>query len=144
MLRIQLTTGVMRQQYRNTLRISCSLTLRRSLNLADDYPALVLLRLNVPQIFLPSLIKTISMLCLSHRIAQIVYNPSASVNKAVKNQLRTQLQSWYAQQICHQRQEGKEKKPIDLRMGTIKPLSASWIVAGYNCLKINQKSLDLI
>ena len=58
-----------------------------------------------------------------------------SVNKAVKNQIRTQFQSWYAQQICHQCQEGKEKKPIDLRMSAIKPLSASWIVAACNYLK---------
>jgi len=38
-----------------------------------------------------------------------------SVNKAVKNQLWTQFQSWYVQQVCHQHQEGEEKKPIDLR-----------------------------
>ena len=60
-----------------------------------------------------------------------------SVNKAVKCQLCSEFQKWYAQQVCQQRKAGEAKKPIDLRLSTIKPLSASWIEAA--CMHIKKK-----
>ena len=112
---------------------------RRSLNLADDYPALVLFDIFKAQCtsdFLTLLDKNnISVVLILPNCKDRLQPLDVSVNKAVKNQLHTQFQSWYAQQIYHQCQEREEKKPIDLKMSTIKPLSASWIVAAYNYLK---------
>jgi len=59
-----------------------------------------------------------------------------SVNKAVQNQLRAEFQHWHACQICHQHQEG-QKKPINLKMSAVKPLSASWIVSACVYVKSN-------
>ena len=110
-----------------------------NLNLADDYPALVLFD-NFKAQRIPKLLTLLDQ----NNINAVLIPPNCtdplqpldiSVNKLVKNQLRTQFQSSYAQQVCHQRQEGEEKKPIDLKLSAIKPLSASWIVAACNYLK---------
>ena len=53
------------------------------------------------------------------------------MNKAVKDQLRSQFQAWYAQEICRQFKEQEERKPVDLRMSMVKPVSARWIVSAY-------------
>lgn len=58
-----------------------------------------------------------------------------SINKAVKDHLRSQFQAWYAQEICHQFQEHEERKPVDLRMNVVKPLSARWMVSAYECIE---------
>ena len=112
---------------------------RTNLNLADDYPALVLFD-NFKAQCTPRLLtlldqNNINVVLIPPNCTDRLQPLDVSVNKAVKNQLQTQFQSWYAQQVCHQRQEGEEKKPIDLKLSAIKPLSASWIVAACNYLK---------
>ena len=112
---------------------------RRNLNLADDYPALVLFD-NFKAQCTSNLLtlldqNNINVVLIPANCTDHLQPLDVSVNKAVKNQLRTQFQSWYARQICRQHQEGEEKKPIDLKMSTIKPLSASWIVAACNYVK---------
>ena len=49
-----------------------------------------------------------------------------SVNKAAKENLRSQFQEWYSEQIFQQLQEDCENtaQPVDLRMSIIKPLGA--------------------
>ena len=55
-----------------------------------------------------------------------------SVNKAAKEYLRQQFQSWYAQEVCAQLKGEKEKAPVDLRLSIrlsiVKPLGARWII----------------
>ena len=97
---------------------------RRSLNLSQDYPALVIFdnfKAQSTSAFLTQ---------LDHNIINVVLVPpnctdrlqplDVSVNKAVKNQLRAEFQHWHARQVCQQRREG-QKKPIDLKMSAIKP-----------------------
>lgn len=112
---------------------------RTNHNLADDYPALMLFD-NFKAQCTPKLLalldqNNINVVLIPPNCTDRLQPLDVSVNKAVKNQLRTQFQSWYAQQVCHQRQEGQDKKPIDLKLSAIKPLSASWIVAACNYLK---------
>lgn len=57
------------------------------------------------------------------------------VNKSAKDFLRSQFQNWYAKQVFCQLQEGSEVIPIDLKLTTIKPLSASWLVSLYDYFK---------
>ena len=126
------------KEYINNILLPYIKEKRRSLNLAYDYPALVLFdnfKAQCTPGFLSILDQNnINVMLIPPNCTDRLQPLDVSVNKAVKNQLRSQFQSWYAQQVCHQYKEGKEK-PIDLRMSTIKPLSASWIVAACNYLK---------
>jgi hypothetical protein len=58
-----------------------------------------------------------------------------SVNKAAKDFLRSQLQTWYSDQLCKNMQEGRAMEPIDLKMSTMKPLSVKWLLALYDYMK---------
>ena len=114
---------------------------RKSLGLANDYvyPALVLFD-NFKAQVTPNILtlldqNNINVVLIPPNCTDRLQPLDVSVNKAVKNQLHTKFLGWYAQQICRQCQEGKEKKPIDLKMSAVKPLSASWIVAAYSYLK---------
>ena len=52
-----------------------------------------------------------------------------SVNKAVKEFLRTKFQKWYAAQICSQLGEKKTAdETIDLALSIVKPLGAKWLI----------------
>ena len=58
-----------------------------------------------------------------------------SVNKAAKNFLCSKFQDWYAKQLCSQLQDESETQPVDLKLSTVKPLSAGWIESMYNYFK---------
>lgn len=62
-----------------------------------------------------------------------------SVNKAVKDYLRTQFQDWYSDQVCQQLHHQVDTKiplePIDLRMNIVKPLSGKWMKSLYEYIK---------
>ena len=92
--------------------ISCYHTLRRK-GEADDYPALVLFNNFKAQCtpdFLSSLIQNnINVALIPPNCTDCMQPLDVSVNKAVKNQLRSQFQSCYAQQVCHLRKEGKKR-----------------------------------
>ena len=108
---------------------------RTNLNLADDYPALVLFD-NFKAQCTPKLLtlldqNNINVVLIPPNCTDPLQPLDISVNKPVK----VRMCSKYAQQVCHQRQECEEKKPIDLKLSAIKPLSASWIVAVCNYLK---------
>ena len=53
-----------------------------------------------------------------------------SVNKAIKDSLKSKFQSWYADRITRQLKANADKviKPVDLRRAIMKPLSAKWLV----------------
>ena len=67
----------------------------------------------------------------------VVLVPPNCVNKAAKEYLRRQFQSWYAQEVCSQLKGEKEKAPVDLRLTIVKPLGARWIIDMYGYLKSN-------
>ena len=80
---------------------------RRNLNLADDYPALVLFD-NFKAQCTSNLLtlldqNNINVVLIPANCTDRLQPLDVSVNKAVKNQLRNQFQSWYAQQVCRQR-----------------------------------------
>ena len=61
-----------------------------------------------------------------------------SVNKAAKDFLQRQFQSWYADKICKQlKTEPAEYKRncVDLKLSVVKPLSAQWMIKMYDYLK---------
>ena len=60
-----------------------------------------------------------------------------SINKAVKDFLRTQFKEWYAQELCSQLNDGKETEGVDLKLSVIKPLDAKWMVAAHDHIKNN-------
>ena len=111
---------------------------RQSLGLAIDYPALVIFdnfKAQCTSAFLTQLDQNnINVVLVPPNCTDRLQPLDVSVNKAVKNQLRTEFQSWYARQVLRQRQEGQQKI-IDLKMSTVKPLSAAWIESACNYVK---------
>ena len=60
-----------------------------------------------------------------------------SINKPAKDFLRKQFEGWYAKQVCAQLDEGKQSEGVDLRLTTMKPLGAEWMVALHSHIKNN-------
>ena len=59
-----------------------------------------------------------------------------SVNKAAKEFLRRQFQEWYSEQVCQQLQDGDVTvQLVDLKMSTVKPLGAKWMMGLYDYMK---------
>ena len=59
-----------------------------------------------------------------------------SVNKALKDYLKSQFQTWYAEEVCCQVEEGHVQL-IDLNLSTVKPLGARWIVSAFDYIQGN-------
>ena len=64
------------------------------------------------------------------------------VNKAVKTFLRKKFQDWYANEVFTQIEEGCIEM-VDLRLSTVKPLGAHWMVDVFNYFKTNT-GIDII
>lgn len=60
-----------------------------------------------------------------------------AVNKAVKDFLRKQFQTWYSLEVEKLCQTGGNFTPVDLRMSKMKPLGAAWLVGAYHYLQNN-------
>ena len=58
-----------------------------------------------------------------------------SVNKSAKDFMRSKFRDWYAAQVQQHLHEGEDTAPVDLRMSTMKPLGARWLVSLYDYLK---------
>ena len=61
-----------------------------------------------------------------------------SVNKPLKDHLRSCCQSWhYSEQVSKQLEGGKEPEGIkvDTKLTVVKPLSARWIISAYDCVR---------
>ena len=59
-----------------------------------------------------------------------------TVNKALKDFLRSQFQKWYVEEVCSQLDEGSVHL-IDLHLSTVKPLGARWMISGFDYIKSN-------
>ena len=106
---------------------------RSELKLDSAYPALV-----ISDCFRGQCTETVlSMLREQHIYIAIVpanctdrLQPlDLSVNKAAKECLRRQFQTWYSDKICSQLQEDPkvEVTPVNLNMSIVKPLSLKWM-----------------
>ena len=61
-----------------------------------------------------------------------------SVNKSVKEFIRSKFRDWYSEQVQDQLNEENEITLVDLRMSTIKPLGACWLVSLHDYITKNQ------
>ena len=60
-----------------------------------------------------------------------------STNKAMKDHLRANFQTWYAEQVTSQLQQGKkaEEVKVDMRLSILKEMQAKWIVSAFDYLR---------
>ena len=58
-----------------------------------------------------------------------------SINKPVKDFLRGKFQKWYSLEVKKGYCQPGNVVPVDLRMSTMKPLGAGWLVGAYNYIK---------
>ena len=66
-----------------------------------------------------------------------------SINKPAKDFLCKQFQSWYAEQIVSQKNNGQTVQPVDMRLSIVKPIGASivkpigakWMIAMSDYIK---------
>ena len=60
-----------------------------------------------------------------------------SLNKPLKDHLKTKFTQWYSDQVCAQLASGRaiEAVKVDMSMSVIKPISANWIVFAYDCIR---------
>ena len=61
-----------------------------------------------------------------------------SVNKSVKEFMRSKFRDWYSEQVQDQLKEENEITPVDLKMSTMKPLGARWLVSLHDYITENQ------
>ena len=54
-----------------------------------------------------------------------------SLNKPVKDFLRDKFQKWYSEEVKKGYGQPGNVVPVDLRISTIKPLGAGWLVGSY-------------
>ena len=61
-----------------------------------------------------------------------------SVNKPLKDHLRSKFQSWYSEQVSKQMNDGKQPEDIevDMKLSVMKPLSARWIISAYDYVRM--------
>jgi len=50
-----------------------------------------------------------------------------SVNRAAKHFMRSKFESWYADRIMAQQQNGGDIQPVDLRVSVVKPIGTQWL-----------------
>jgi hypothetical protein len=61
-----------------------------------------------------------------------------SMQKCVKDRMRSQFEDYYADKLAKNLQD-KTDVVVDLRMASLKPLSAKWIMSTIDYLKANPK-----
>ena len=116
-------------------------TTRRSIGLSEEQMALaifdtfkghkgeemetLLLRNNILPVMVPS------------NCTDLLQPLDLSVNKPLKDHLRSSFQHWYSEQISKQLREGKEQEDVkvDTRLSVMKPLGAKWITSAYDYLR---------
>ena len=65
-----------------------------------------------------------------------------SVNRLVKEFMRGKFRDWYSEQVQQQLSEGKEVTPVDLKMSTMKPLGARWLVSLCDYITANRSIIE--
>ena len=64
----------------------------------------------------------------------------ATVNKTAKDFLMRKFQEWYSERLLEQLDQGIEAKdlqPVDLRLSTMKPIGAEWIMSMFRYFSSN-------
>ena len=109
---------------------------RQELKLSSDQPALAIF-----DVFKGQQTEEIHALLEEHNIHAVCVPANCtdrlqpmdlSVNKSVKEFMRKE---WYAAQVLKQLEEGADIVPIDLKLSTLKPLGARWLISMYDYLK---------
>eukprot|EP00794_Sanderia_malayensis_P006691 gene6691-7447_t len=111
---------------------------RASNKLAADHKALVIM-----DVFTGQMTSEVLALFMEHNICIVNVPPNMTkyyqpldltVNGYAKRFTKNKFNEWYAQQITRQLQEGNKLENVDvkLRLSTLKPLHAGWLVALYN------------
>ena len=105
---------------------------RESLKLAPEYPAVELFD-NFSGQCTEKILKlldanNINCVIIPANSTDQLQPMDLSVNKCVKDYLREQFHEWYAGEILAQSTSESEMVPVDLRLSTVKPLSAKWII----------------
>ena len=67
-----------------------------------------------------------------------------SVNKAAKEFLRRQFHDWYAKQICKQLKDDTQVVLVDLKLSTVKPLGARWMMNLYDYLEAEPEIVTVV
>jgi len=110
---------------------------RSELKLDSSYPALVIF-----DVFKGQCTTAVLQMLKDHHILYVTIPNNCtdrlqpldmSVNKAVKQFMRSEFQDWYGREICEQLERGVEEE-VDLRLTIMKPLSAQWMVKCYQYL----------
>ena len=57
--------------------------------------------------------------------------PDHSVNKSIKEHLKSSFQICYANQVSIQLDQGGVRKTIDLRLSIMKPLGTQWFMSAF-------------
>ena len=119
---------------------------RSELNLQSDQPVLAIF-----DVFKGQQTEDIMQLLDEHNI-HVVSVPAnctdrlqpmdLSVNKSVKEFMRSKFRDWYSAQVQDQLDEGEEISPVDLKMSTMKPLGARWLVSLYDYLRENNSIIE--
>ena len=64
-----------------------------------------------------------------------------SVNKSVKEFMRSKFKEWYAAQVLKQLDEGANIAPVDLKFSTLKPLGARRLISMYDYLREHDSTI---
>ena len=111
---------------------------RRELSFAEDHPALVIF-----DRFKGQCTSNILSIVDIHNICLVIVPANCtdrlqpldvSVNNAVKENLRSQFQDWYATQVS--KRIGGKTELVDLSMAVIKPRGATWLMNTVNYMYI--------
>ena len=105
---------------------------RKELKLSEDYPALVLFDKFAGQGTqeLYGILESnhIDFVVIPANCTDRLQPLDVSVNKPVKEYLRKQFHTWYGEQICEQLNNESQHVPVDLKLSTMKPLGAQWMI----------------
>ena len=105
---------------------------RKELKLPDDQPALAIF-----DQFRGQLTSTFQDFLAANHIMVVEIPPNCtdrlqpldlSVNKPIKDNLKTKFQLWYAGNITQQLKAKSTIEPADLRLSIMKPLGAKWLI----------------
>ena len=112
---------------------------RKEHKLSNDHPALAIF-----DQFKGQLTQTFQDFLAANHIIIIEVPPNCtdrlqpldlSVNKPIKDSLRTKFQGWYAGNIAQQLKTQSAIKPADLRLSVMKPLGAKWLIEAVEDMK---------
>ena len=112
---------------------------RKALKLAQDHPALVIF-----DHFSAQMTDAFFKLLEENHLRRVMIPANCtdrlqpldiSVNKTAKEFLRRQFHDWYAKQICEHLEEDTPVVPVDLKLTTVKPVGAKWMMNLYDYLK---------